>query len=180
MIALLRRNAALRRLALGHAAAQLGLQIGWIALIWFALNAARSPQLLGLLFVAFQVPTLLLAPVVGALLDRVDARRFALAALAVAVAAETVMALLAAAHALALPALFALVVVVSITAPATLTFRRMVVGQIAAAEDLAPAYGCFSLGTEASLLLGPAAGGLIIGRWSLAAAPASWRSAPSS
>jgi MFS family permease len=113
---------------------------------------------------------LLLAPVVGGLLDRMNARRLALAALGIAVAAETAMALLAAAHALTLPALFALVVVVSVTAPATLTFRRMIVGQIASTEDLAPAYGLFSLGTEASLLLGPAAGGLIIGRFSLAAA----------
>lgn len=59
MIALLCRNAALRRLAIGFAASQLGMQIGWIALVWFVLNTAHSPQLLAALFVAFQVPTLL-------------------------------------------------------------------------------------------------------------------------
>jgi MFS family permease len=172
MIALLRRNAPLRRLALGYAASALGLQIGWIALVWFALNTAHSPKLLGALFVAFQIPTLLLAPFIGPLLDRADAKRIALLSIWIAAAAEIGLAILASAHALTLPLMFALVVIVSLSAPATLTYRRLIVGQITAAQDLTPAYGLLSLASEASILLGPAAGGLIVGRWSFA--PAFW------
>jgi predicted MFS family arabinose efflux permease len=170
MIALLRRNAALRRLVLGFAGAQLGLQIGWIALVWFVLNEAHSPQLLGALFVAFQIPTLLVAPLIGPLLDRADARRIALFSIFAGTAAICALAALASMHALTLPLLFALVVIVSLSTPATLTYRRLLIGQVAAQDDLTPAYGLFSLATEASILLGPAAGGAIIGSWSVAPA----------
>lgn len=47
MIELLRRNTALRSLALGYAGAQLGMQIGWIAIVWWMLNSnykARSTR----------------------------------------------------------------------------------------------------------------------------------------
>jgi MFS family permease len=170
VIALLRRNRALLYLALGFSASQLGLQIGWIALVWWVLNAAHSPQLLGALFVAFQVPMILSAPLVGALLDRVDAKNVAIGCIAAATLAEAALAVFAWRGALPLSLLFALVVVVSLSAPATLTYRRVLIGRLVADGELPAAYAVFSMGSEAAILLGPAAGGVIVGKLSTAAA----------
>jgi hypothetical protein len=53
------------------------MQIGWIALVWWVLNSARSPQLLGALFVAYQLPSLVTAPLTGAILERFHAKTVA-------------------------------------------------------------------------------------------------------
>lgn len=170
MLALLRRNAQLRLLAIGFACTQLGVQIGWIALVWWVLNGARSPATLGVLFVAFQLPALVSAPIIGAFVDRVNAKAIALFALAVEAIASTILCVLAIRGTLTLPVLLGLVVIFALGQPATSTYRRKLIGQITDAADLPAAYGLFSLGNEAAVLVGPAAGGLLIGRWSVGVA----------
>lgn len=170
MLALLRRNAQLRVLAIGFAFTQLGMQIGWIALVWWVLNGARSPQMLGVLFVAFQLPALVSAPVVGAFVDRFNAKTIALCALTVETVATTALCVLALRGTLTLLVLLGLVLIFALGQPATMTYRRKLIGQITDAADLPAAYSLFSLGNEASVLLGPAAGGLLIGRWSVGVA----------
>ena len=167
VLVLLRRDARLRWLAIGFAGTQLGMQIGWIALVWWVLNTAHSPQTLGLLFVAFQLPSLLSAPVIGPLVDRFDAKRIAVCALAIETVASVALCFLALRGVLTIPLVLALVAVVALGTPATVTFRRKLIGQITEAADLTAAYASFSLGNEASVLVGPAVGGLLIGRWSV-------------
>lgn len=170
MLALLRRNAQLRVLAIGYACTQLGVQIGWIALVWWVLNTARSPKMLGVLFVAFQLPALLSAPLLGALVDRFNAKAIAVWTLVVETLASLALAVLAIRGALTLPLLLGLVVVFALGTPATVTFRRKLIGQIAEPAELTIAYAALSLGNEASVLLGPALGGFLIGRWSVGVA----------
>ena len=170
MLGLLRRNGQLRALAIGFAVTQLGAQIGWIALIWWVLNAWHSPQLLGALIVAYQLPSLLSAPVLGTLSDRSDAKIIAVAALFAQCIVSAALALLALRQTLTLAALLSLVVIFALGLPATLAYRRKLIGQLVEAADLPAAYAAFSLGSEASILIGPAAGGLIVGKWSVGAA----------
>lgn len=170
VLGLLRRNAQLRFLAIGFAVTQLGRQIGWIALVWWVLNGSRSPQLLGVLFVAYQLPALLSAPVIGSLVDRLNAKTIAVCALCTESAACTALAVLALRGTLTLPLLLALVVIFALCTPATLTYRRKLIGQITESADLPVAYAAFSLGSEASILIGPAAGGLLVGKWSVGVA----------
>lgn len=167
VLGLLRRNARLRSLAIGFAVTQLGRQIGWIALVWWVLNGSRSPQLLGALFVAYQLPALLSAPVIGSLVDRFNAKTIAVGALCAESAAAAALAVLALRGTLTLPLLFGLVVLFALCTPATLTYRRKLTGRITDFTDLPAAYAAFSLGSEASILIGPAAGGLLVGKWSV-------------
>lgn len=170
MLTLLRRNGPLRTLVLGFTCAQLGMQIGWIGLIWWIANTARSPQLLGALFVAFQVPSMASAPFVGPLLDRGNAKRLTLACLAAGTLCVVVLTLFAFRNALGFPLLAALITVFALTSPASLTYRRMLVGHIMSEGELPAAYALFSLGAESAILAGPALGGLIVGKWSVAGA----------
>lgn len=170
LLELLRRNTQLRALVLGFAAGQLGIQIGWIALVWWIVNSAHSPALLGVLFVAFQVPMIFSAPLAGALIDRLDAKRVAVFSCLVGTLALAAIATLASVGDLTLPVLFGLLVILSLTLPATLTYRRTLLGQIVQPEQLPAAYALFSMGTEASILIGPAAGGFIVGGFSTGAA----------
>lgn len=170
MIGMLRRNSALRSLALGYASAQVGTQIGWVALVWWVLNSVRSPQLLAALFVAYQLPSLLSAPLTGTMVDRFHAKTVAVFASIVATLVVTALAVLAACGVLTIPLLLGLVVIFALTTPATLTYRRVLVGQITGTAELPAAYALFSLGSEASILIGPALGGLLVGRWSVSAA----------
>lgn len=170
MLALLRRDAQLRMLAAGYGCSQLGIQIGWIALVWWVLNEAHSPKMLGVLLAAFQVPALLSAPLLGALVDRFNAKSIALWALAIEALAGVALAAFAIRGTLTVQLLLGLVAVFALGTPATVTFRRKLIGQITASSDLPIAYAAFSLGNEASVLLGPAAGGFLIGRFSVGAA----------
>lgn len=170
MIELLRRNTALRSLALGYAGAQLGMQIGWIAIVWWVLNSTRSPQLLGALFVAYQLPSLASAPITGTLLDRFHGKTIAVCASVAATLVVTALAGLATLGILTVPMLLGLVVIFALTTPSTVTYRRVLIGQLVPPDELPAAYALFSLGSEASILIGPVLGGILIGRWSVAAA----------
>lgn len=166
MLTIFLHNSRLRSLAIGFAAAQLGRQIGWIALVWWLVNGERSPTLLGALFVAYQLPMMLSAPLAGSLLDQLGPKRIAAYCGFAATLALLAMTLLAWTSTMTLPLVFGLLVVVSLTTPATLIYRRTLIGQLVPTEELPAAYAIFSLASEASILLGPAVGGLIIGRWS--------------
>lgn len=170
MLRILRRNAQLRSLAIGFAGAQLGTLIGWNALIWWVLNAWHSPQLLGVLIVAFQLPSLLSAPALGSLCDRFNAKTIAVWAMCVEWLASAALTILALHGALTLPLLLSLIVVIALGTPATLAYRRKLVGQVAETADLPLAYAMFSLGSEASMLIGPPVGGLLVGKWSIGVA----------
>jgi MFS family permease len=170
MIDMMRRNAVLRSLALGYGSAQLGMQIGWIALVWWVLNSARSPQLLGALFVAYQLPSLVTAPLTGAILERFHAKTVAVYASISATLAVIALAGLSTAGILTIPLLLVLVVILALTAPATLTYRRLLIGEITRTAELPAAYALFSFGSEASILIGPAAGGILVERWSVSVA----------
>ena len=160
----------LRSLAIGYTAAQLGTQIGWIALIWWVLTTYHSPQLVAALFVAYQVPSLLSAPFTGALLDRFNPKTVAVLGLGIGTCATVALALLSLRGWLSLSIAFALVVVFSITSPAPITYRRVLIGQLVLPAELPAAYALFSLGMEASILAGPALGGVLVARWSVGAA----------
>ena len=160
----------LRVLAIGYTASQLGTQIGWIALIWWVLNEYRSPQLVAAAFVAYQLPSILSAPLIGTLLDRFNPKTVAVLGLGFGTCATVALAYLALRGTLSLPIALALVVLVSIASPASLTYRRVLIGQLVPAAELPAAYAMFSLGVEAAVLIGPALGGILVARWSVGVA----------
>ncbi|WP_349606176.1 MFS transporter [Cupriavidus sp. DF5525] len=80
-----------RLFMVGQGAAQVGNWQQLIATSWLAYALSGSTLVLGLAAFALQIPFLLMAPVTGPLLDRLDTRRVLMAANAVACAQSVVM-----------------------------------------------------------------------------------------
>ncbi|WP_029421562.1 MFS transporter [Alicyclobacillus macrosporangiidus] len=91
---------------IGSVVSGLGNQVGWMGLVWLAMDLSGSAASIGIVTLLYQLPQALLAPVAGALLDRYPrARAMALANLALA-AVFTLIPVLA--HAFGRPALWAI------------------------------------------------------------------------
>jgi MFS family permease len=80
MLTLLRTRGPLRRLLLSHLQSSLGTAAGYIALLVLAYDRLQSPWAIALVLTADFLPSVLLAPLAGALADRVSPRRMMLAA----------------------------------------------------------------------------------------------------
>ena len=152
-----------RRLWLGAMAASVGQWMQQVALGWLALVLTDSPSFVGIVTFTAGLPFLVVAPLGGALVDRVDRRRLmltcqALAGLLAVVVATDVMTdwvrpwhLLAAAFANG-----------SLQALLNPTQQSMVPGLVACA-DLTNAIGLMSAGQNLTRSAGPSLAGVVIG-----------------
>lgn len=68
LLVLKNRNFVLVTIA--DAVSVLGDQIGWIALLWFATVTTKSPEMVGLMGLAYGLPSVFLGAVVGNILDK--------------------------------------------------------------------------------------------------------------
>ncbi|MDP9365246.1 MAG: MFS transporter, partial [Chloroflexota bacterium] len=159
----LQRYPAFRRLWLGALALSVGQWTQQVGLGWLALTLTDSASFVGWVTFAAGVPFLVVAPVGGALIDRLDRRRLLLgcqalaAALALAVAADVIAGRVAPWH---LP----LVAFAngSLQAMLTPTQQSLVPGLVARA-DLANAIGLMSAGQNMTRVAGPSLAGVLIG-----------------
>lgn len=161
-VAPLRVSAAFRRLWLGRALSALGGQMALVAVMYQVWEATRSPLWSGLVGVVQAVPLVAIGLWGGALVDRADRRRIVLVTtlgqLACAVAL-TGQALWSPSLATVLPLLATQSALLAVGTPAarTLVPRLLPDGQVAAGLALTRLSG------QASMLVGPAVGGLLLG-----------------
>jgi predicted MFS family arabinose efflux permease len=159
----LQRYPAFRRLWLGTLALSVGQWTQQVSLGWLALTLTDSPSFLGWVAFAAGVPFLVVAPIGGVLIDRLDRRRLLLgcqalaAVLALAVAADVLGGWVAPWH---LP----LVAFAngSLQAMLTPTQQSLVPGLVARA-DLGNAIGLMSAGQNMTRVAGPSLAGVLIG-----------------
>ena len=152
-----------RRLWLGALAASIGQWMQQVTLAWLALTLTDSPSFVGWVVFAAGTPFLVVSPIGGALIDRVDRRRLLLtcqalaAALAILVATDVISGWVAPWH---LPVVaFANG---SLQAMLTPTQQSLVPGLVARA-DLTNAIGLMSAGQNMTRIAGPSLAGMLIG-----------------
>lgn len=152
-----------RRLWFGMLAASIGQWMQQVSLGWLALTLTDSPSFLGWVTFAAGLPFLVVAPIGGSLIDRLDRRRLLLgcqvaaALVAVAVAADVAGGWVRPWH---LPVMaFANG---SLQALLTPTQQSLVPGLVARA-DLTNAIGLMSAGQNMTRIVGPSLAGVVIG-----------------
>src|SRR5262247_2335261 len=147
----------------GQSISLIGTWMTRIATAWLVYRLTNSPLLLGVVGFAGQIPSFLLAPVAGVLVDRWNRHRLLVATQALAMtqslalAALTLTGVVKVWHVLALSAFQG--VINAFDMPARQTF---VVEMVERREDLSNAIALNSLIVNAARLLGPSFAGVII------------------
>jgi MFS family permease len=164
MLRLLRDNNELRSLSIGVALAQLGSQVRWACLIWFAVVHLHSSTLIGILFGCDQLPALLTGPILGSMMDRFDARRVAFFSIIAATLTSFGLALAVSVGSISTILLLSLVALISAVRPGGATYLRTAIPRLSETSSMSSAYSIIAFTAEISLLAGPPVGGLL-GGW---------------
>lgn len=151
-----------RRFAVAGLVSNVGTWMQFIAQSWMALLLTGSGAAVGLVFGLQFLPTLLLAPIVGVLLDRWDLRRLIIAAQIAMVVASIAIALLAIADSLALWHLLVLITVFGTGSALDTSAKQTFVSVLVEPRHVAPAVGMNSTSYSLGRIAGPAAAGLLI------------------
>src|SRR4051812_4529973 len=150
-MALLRANAAFRRLWLARFVSFLGDSLGLVALIIYLSNRTDSAAAVGLLLLAGDMTPALLAPLVGAIADRSEARRTMVACeLGQAVAVGVIVLAQP-----SVPVVLALVAVRSLLASVFQATSRSAVAELVDDDALEQANTVLGFGTHGLDAIGP-------------------------
>ncbi len=159
----LARYPTFRRLWFGALAASIGQWMQQVSLGWLALTLTDSPSFVGWVTFAAGMPFLVVAPLGGAVIDRVDRRRLLLmcqalaALLAITVATDVLGGWVRAWH---LPLVaFANGSLQAVLAPT----QQSLVPALVARADLTNAIGLTSAGQNMTRIVGPSLAGAVIG-----------------
>ena len=143
----------------------LGDQIGWVALLWFAMVTTKHAGYMGLLGLAFGLPGVLLGAVVGSVLDRVSHKKILVTANVLLGIVFMAIPLLYKVHALPMLVLFVLVLVAGCLTPFTSVGWMVVIPNLVTEDELGPANSIVETIWNGASLLGPLLGGLLIARF---------------
>ena len=129
---------------------------------WLAFDITKSELALGMTMFAAAVPMLFMAPLGGAVADRVERRTLIMAGQAVGFVAQAVIFLLIAADLLEFWHLIVSALVMGTVFPFIMPARQAIVVNIVGTEGLQSAMGLSMAGMNATRIVGPAAGGFLI------------------
>ena len=147
----------------GQSVSLIGTWITRIATSWLVYRLTGSALLLGLVSFAGQIPTLLLAPFAGVLVDRWDRHRILLVTQVLSMLQSAALAVLAFAGIITVTDILLLQVVQGlINAFDTPTRQAFVVQMVEQREDLPNAIALNSSMVNASRIVGPSIGGALI------------------
>lgn len=166
----IRRHRDFLRIWTGQAVSNIGDGVHRIAVLWWARQATGSNMAVVAVALATTLPMILMAPVAGTLVDRVDRRRLMLVSDLVRFATSALLALLFAADLLTLPVVLVAAVVAatagSVFSPAYMASITMLVPP----DDRATANSLVGVNEAIAGVLGPAIGGVLIGVWGTSSA----------
>ena len=147
----------------GQTVSLAGTWITRIATSWLVYRLTGSELLLGLVSFCGQIPALLLTPVAGALVDRMDRRKLLLVAQWLSAAQSAVLAVLTLTNRITIPELIGLQlfqgVVNAFEMPARQSF---IVEMVEDKRDLSNAIALNSMMVNGSRVIGPSIGGVLI------------------
>jgi predicted MFS family arabinose efflux permease len=152
-----------RRLSAGLLLSRTGDQLTTIALLWFVLDLTGSGVAVGLVLLCAGLPPVVTGPLLGRVLDRWSLRRVLIAdnlLRAVLVGAIPVLYWLGR---LNMPVVYALSLAAGALLPATDVGVRVALPRLVDEAELDHANAMLSIGDQVSALVGPVAGGLLVG-----------------
>lgn len=155
------RNFALMTVA--DAVSVLGDQIGWVALLWFAMVTSDHAATMGLLALTFGLPGVLLGPFVGNVLDRISHKKVLVTANLLLGFVFVTIPVLHQMHALPMIVLLALVLVAGCLTPFTNVGWMVLVPSLVAEDELGPANSIVETIWNSASMLGPLVSGVLIG-----------------
>jgi len=161
-------NRDFRLLVTGNAVSQLGFWAQYVAVGWAASSLTTSKFLIALAFSAQFWPSLVLAPIAGALADRYDRRKLVMFGNLGMVVPPVVIGVLIQAHAISVGSLILLVMVggagQAFTQPATVALVPALVPD----DEVHTAIALNAGLTSSTRVVGPSLAGLMIAAWGVA------------
>ncbi|MDE3030081.1 MAG: MFS transporter [Acidobacteriota bacterium] len=133
-----------------------------VALSWLVLQLTHSGVALGLLSTAAMAPLLLAGPWAGALVDRVDRRRLLIVTQSLYIALSVLLAVLSSFGAIRVWMIFAIAFASGVVGAPDTAARQVYVNDLVGAGRLSSAVSLNEVVINASRVIGPAAGGLLL------------------
>jgi MFS family permease len=151
---------------IGQGVSLIGTWLTRVALGWWVFRLTGSELVLGTVSFAGQMPTFLLAPVGGVIVDRYDRHRILVVTQVLAMLQSMLLAALALSSRASVGAILALAVLQGlINAFDTPARQSFVVEMVESRDDLPTAIALNSSMVNAARLLGPSAAGVLIAAW---------------
>ena len=133
-----------------------------LAVGWLTWELTHSPAWLGIIAFADLFPAVVLSPLAGALIDRVDPMRPMILFQAVFLVQALILAVLSFTGLITIESLLALAVVLGLTHPFNTVLRHTVLPSLVPREDLSAAIAINSSLFNVARFIGPAAAGAVI------------------
>ncbi len=133
-----------------------------VALSWLVLQLTHSGVALGLLSTAAMAPLLLAGPWAGALVDRVDRRRLLIVTQSLYIALSVLLAVLSSFGAIRVWMIFVIAFASGVVGAPDTAARQVYVNDLVGAGRLSSAVSLNEVVINASRVIGPAAGGLLL------------------
>ncbi|MCH6576600.1 MAG: MFS transporter [Proteobacteria bacterium] len=133
-----------------------------LAVGWLTWELTHSPAWLGIIAFADLFPAVVLSPLAGALIDRVDPMRPMILSQAVFLVQALILAVLSFAGLLTIESLLALAIVLGLTHPFNTASRHTILPSLVPREDLSAAIAINSSLYNVARFIGPAAAGAVI------------------
>ncbi len=159
------RNRNFRNYAIGNFASQMGVWVQRIAVQWLTWELTHSPTWLGIIAFADVFPNVVIAPLAGALADRVDRLQAMRLYISLSAAILTVMAVLVLRGAITKELLLALVLVNGVVMAFYSPVRLSIIPALVDRALLASAISISSVTFNIGRVGGPALAGFIILQW---------------
>ena len=154
-----------RNYSVGNFASQLGMWVQRIALQWLTWELTHSPTWLGIIAFADFFPNIVMAPLAGALADRLDRLRAIRFYMWISGAISMTIAVLVMNDAITMTLLLALVVANGTAMAFNYPLRLSIIHALVDREDLTSAIGVNALSFNIARIGGPALAGVIILQW---------------
>ena len=148
--------------AAGMAPSLITLWMQRLAVGWLTWELTHSPAWLGIIAFADLFPAVVLSPLAGALIDRVDPMRPMILSQAVFLVQAFILAVLSFAGLLTIESLLALAIVLGLTHPFNTASRHTILPSLVPREDLSAAIAINSSLYNVARFIGPAAAGAVI------------------
>ncbi|MFM1814318.1 MAG: hypothetical protein RLZ98_1013 [Pseudomonadota bacterium] len=154
-----------RNYMVGNFASQLAMWIQRVALQWLTWELTKDPKWLGIVAFADFFPNVILAPIAGALADRVDHLRTLRFYIGLSAGISAVIAILTLSGAMTIGLLVFLVLCNGIVMAFSYPVRLSMIPSLVERERLTSAIGVSSMGFNIARVSGPALAGLLIWIW---------------
>jgi MFS family permease len=147
----------------GQSISLIGTWMTRVATSWLVYRLTQSPLLLGIVGFAGQIPTFLLAPLAGVIVDRIDRRTLLVWTQALAMAQSLVLAFLTLTHRVTIPEILGLSIMQGFINAFDMPGRQsFMVKMVEDKADLSNAIAINSSMVNAARLIGPSLAGMLI------------------